>query len=200
MINWLKRLIRGDLYSGRFAAGGFVTEPYDYGICFVNDQWVHARRLRYSGRVQFILWKAGENGHDHNYWHDIHQSHWRYFNTNPIIYVRDDNLPLPTITTVYLAGPVSGKPNGNAKQFSSAAERLTSLGYRVLYTGMVQGAKMSEQAWMDIGMAMIRDCDMVMMLDGWKESTGSLAEYHYAQKCGKPINSVQHLDKMRKAA
>lgn len=197
LIKWLKRLISGDRDSGG------VIEPHDYGICFVNDQWLHARRLRKSGRVQFVLWRAGENGHEQDYWHDMHQSHWRYFKAIGVRQLATDlnnNLSLPNITTVYLAGPVSGKPNGNAKQFASAAERLTSLGYRVLYTGMVQGAKMSEQAWMDIGMAMIRDCDMVMMLDGWKESTGSLAEYHYAQKCGKPINSVQHLDHMKPAA
>jgi hypothetical protein len=32
-----------------------------------------------SGRVQFILWRAGEQGHSEDYWHDMGSGWERYF-------------------------------------------------------------------------------------------------------------------------
>lgn len=29
----------------------------------------HARLIKESGRVEFVLWKAGEQGHTDDYWH-----------------------------------------------------------------------------------------------------------------------------------
>lgn len=38
---------------------------YEYG--FVGD--TPARRNRKTGEVQFVLWKAGEQGHKEDFWH-----------------------------------------------------------------------------------------------------------------------------------
>lgn len=38
---------------------------YEYGICGGKK----ARRSRLTGEVQFVLWKAGEQGHTKDYWH-----------------------------------------------------------------------------------------------------------------------------------
>ena len=34
---------------------------------------------------------------------------------------------------------------------------------------------------------MIRSADTVFFLDGWEQSEGALAEYHYAKKIGKQL-------------
>lgn len=40
-------------------------EPlYEYGTCAGTK----ARRNRLTGKVQFVLWKAGEQGHTEDYW------------------------------------------------------------------------------------------------------------------------------------
>jgi len=61
LIKWIKHNI---LKSG-----------YEYGTCkdFV------ARRHRRSGEVQFVLWKAGEQGHKEDYWHRFDNSWWPGF-------------------------------------------------------------------------------------------------------------------------
>ncbi len=44
----------------------FKRNPlYEYG--HVGD--TPARRNRMTGEVQFVLWKAGEQGHQQDYWH-----------------------------------------------------------------------------------------------------------------------------------
>ena len=40
---------------------------------------VKARRNRITGHVQFILWKAGEQGYKKDFWYDLHESHWPFF-------------------------------------------------------------------------------------------------------------------------
>jgi hypothetical protein len=42
-------------------------EPWIYGSC----NGTFARKHRKKGNVQFILWKAGEQGHKQDYWHDF---------------------------------------------------------------------------------------------------------------------------------
>ena len=60
-MNWLRRI--------------FQRKPrYVYGRVFRPDDG-HARKgVRLdteTGRVQFVLWKAGEQGHTEDYWHDM---------------------------------------------------------------------------------------------------------------------------------
>ena len=38
-----------------------------------------ARRNTRNGRVQFVLWKAGEHGHATDYWHDFDRAWWPTF-------------------------------------------------------------------------------------------------------------------------
>lgn len=45
------------------------------GIC----QDKPARRHRFSGEVQFVLWKAGEQGHTEDYWHAFNSDWWDQF-------------------------------------------------------------------------------------------------------------------------
>lgn len=42
----------------------FSSEKYEYGTCDGRK----ARRHKRTGDVQFILWKAGEQGHKKDFW------------------------------------------------------------------------------------------------------------------------------------
>lgn len=48
---------------------------YEYGT--VRE--TKARRDRRTGEVQFVLWKAGEQGHEADYWHKFDDSWWPLF-------------------------------------------------------------------------------------------------------------------------
>lgn len=52
-----------------------VESNWEYGRC--HDRL--ARRHKASGEVQFILWKAGQQGHAENYWHRFDPSWWPGF-------------------------------------------------------------------------------------------------------------------------
>ena len=50
---------------------------WEYGTAGANA--TPARRHTKRGNVQFVLWKAGEQGHTEDYWHDFDQSWWPTF-------------------------------------------------------------------------------------------------------------------------
>ena len=62
----------------------FKGNEYEYGIC--ND--VNARRHKYKGNVQFILWRKGDQkhidgvGHLTDKWVNFDNSHWCNFKLN----------------------------------------------------------------------------------------------------------------------
>lgn len=49
-------------------------QVWEYGAC----RGIVARRGR-CGNVQFVLWKAGQQGHIEDYWHDFDSSWWSLF-------------------------------------------------------------------------------------------------------------------------
>lgn len=84
---------------------------------------------------------------------------------------------------IYIAGPITGRPNYQFA-FDSAALALRAKGWIVLNpVELPQG--LTEPAYMDICLAMVRHCDAVLMLDGWEDSTGASCEQTYARKLGK---------------
>lgn len=48
---------------------------WEYGTCRAG----RARRHRRTGEVQFILWKAGEQGHAEDYWYAMDRQWWPLF-------------------------------------------------------------------------------------------------------------------------
>lgn len=53
---------------------------YTYGKVVKPDgDFTHARRNNFTGEVQFILWRAGEQGHEKDYWHQFDKYWWRFF-------------------------------------------------------------------------------------------------------------------------
>ena len=52
-------------------------EPKQYEYGQIKGQ-VSRRHIK-TGEVQFILWKAGEQGHDDDHWHRYDHSWWPQF-------------------------------------------------------------------------------------------------------------------------
>ena len=48
---------------------------WEYGTCDGSP----ARRHKANKNVQFILWKAGEEGHKEDFWHNLDSSYWNSF-------------------------------------------------------------------------------------------------------------------------
>lgn len=51
------------------------SDPWEYGTC--NNRL--SRRHKKTGAVQFILWEAGEQGHDTDFWINFDSSWWTNF-------------------------------------------------------------------------------------------------------------------------
>lgn len=87
---------------------------------------------------------------------------------------------------VYIAGPITGVANFNRPAFDKMQAILIREGMIVLNpTDLPIG--LSEFAYMDICLAMIRHCDAVVMLNGWEKSLGAKAEISLAAKLGKAV-------------
>ena len=54
---------------------GHRLTTWIYGTC--RDR--RARKHRWKGNVQFVIWKAGEQGHAEDYWIDMNEFWWPQF-------------------------------------------------------------------------------------------------------------------------
>ncbi|MBB1389513.1 DUF4406 domain-containing protein [Shewanella sp. SG44-6] len=89
----------------------------------------------------------------------------------------------------YIAGPISGNIDSNKQAFFSAAEQLQSSDRVVLHSASLP-VGLTEPQYMDICYAMIRACNEMVMLPGWRKSVGATAEYYYAKKIGLVIRDA----------
>lgn len=87
----------------------------------------------------------------------------------------------------YIAGPMTGIQRLNRPAFRDAAEQLRRNLGRVVLNPATLPEGLNQSDYMDICLAMIRSADTVFFLDGWEQSEGAQAEYHYAKKIGKQL-------------
>lgn len=85
------------------------------------------------------------------------------------------------MTTLYIAGPMTGLPDYNRPAFNKAQAQLEAAGYRVLNPAR-QPDGLSYTEYMDRGYDDIRQSDGVALLDGWDESPGANAEVRFADR------------------
>lgn len=107
---------------------------------------------------------------------------------------------------VYLAGPMSGRFEFNREAFDAAAEHLRRGHFAVINPHDIDRARGYDWTGNDGHtlpddfdyrdtlrqcLGLIDACDMVVVLDGWEQSTGARIEVHYAQAvCGIPIRQI----------
>jgi hypothetical protein len=86
------------------------------------------------------------------------------------------------MVVTYIAGPISGNVEMNKLAFFKASEQLTAVGRVALHSAALPGG-LTEPHYMDVCYAMIRACNEIVMLLGWRHT----AEYYYAKKIGLKI-------------
>lgn len=99
------------------------------------------------------------------------------------------------MTTVYVAGPMTGLPDYNYPAFNQAAAELTDAGYDVLnpVTSEDDNTTGTTQTWqwyMRHALAMVIRADGVALLPGWETSRGATLEVHVVQSLDLPVTDV----------
>ena len=102
---------------------------------------------------------------------------------------------------IYLAGPITGVANDNREEFERASKLLRNLGNAVLNPHELCEEILKEgnpeEVWMHclkICLREMRKCDMVVMLSGFKNSTGSMVEFTCALMQGMDVVMMSEID------
>lgn len=96
-----------------------------------------------------------------------------------------------TTKRIYVAGPMSGRPDFNRPAFHEAAANLRSRGYEVENPAENPPPSCgSWYGWMRLGIAQIIKCDTMILLPGWETSRGANIERQLAIDLG--INVVDY--------
>ena len=100
---------------------------------------------------------------------------------------------------VYIAGPITGLPDGNRAAFAARADELRASGYEPLnpwdiepgdHAGPCRGERFTPDATHGYGCHLRADiaelmfCDGITLLPGWHRSKGARTEYHVARSIG----------------
>lgn len=107
------------------------------------------------------------------------------------------------LETVYVSGPMVGRPNHNFAEFDKAAAVLRLEGYSVFNPAESSRALNNNESWwsdvawdpardrrhsfMRVDLQAVLRADLLVVLDGWKVSRGAHAEILVAQECGIPV-------------
>ena len=90
----------------------------------------------------------------------------------------------PTNTTmrrIYISGPMTGLPDFNYPAFNAEAARLRALGYHV-ENPAENPPQDSWEAYMEVCIPQLLNCDTIVLLPGWSESRGALRERQVASR------------------
>lgn len=85
---------------------------------------------------------------------------------------------------IYIAGPMTGKPEFNYPVFFAAEEYLRSHGALVMNPAILPKG-FEHHEYMQIAIPMLQTCEVVAFLPGWQQSKGARMEFtkaHHGQK------------------
>jgi len=86
---------------------------------------------------------------------------------------------------IYVAGPMTGRPDLNFAAFNAESARLRALGYEVVNPAEVNpDHTMSWKECMRRDIADLVKCDAVQLLPGWEDSRGANLEHDIAFRLG----------------
>ena len=95
---------------------------------------------------------------------------------------------------IYIAGPYRSDTEYGVKLNIDRAEAVAlkywKAGYAVFCphkNSAFMGGSCPDETWLEGGLAILRRCDIIVMMEGWKNSTGSIMEYNLACKLGLEI-------------
>jgi hypothetical protein len=103
---------------------------------------------------------------------------------------------------VFIAGPFRG---ANAWEVERNIRRAEELAFAVAEAGAMPlcphtntrffDGTLTDEFWLEGTMEMMRRCDAVMMVDGWRRSTGATTEHDEAVRARLPVfESISMLD------
>ncbi|MEQ7847756.1 DUF4406 domain-containing protein [Nocardioides kribbensis] len=93
---------------------------------------------------------------------------------------------------LYIAGPMTGRPDFNFPAFFAAERDLIAAGHETSNPAR-NGQGAPDMGWVDYMRRDIADlltCDGIAILDGWGESRGALLEVHIADALALPVKRV----------
>lgn len=102
------------------------------------------------------------------------------------------------MTTLYVAGPMTGLPEFNYPAFDAATRMLCGFGYRVLNPTDAEKANPTPgtpQAWdwyMRHALRMVLACEGIALLPGWENSRGAALEVHVARALGMKAEPLEY--------
>lgn len=85
---------------------------------------------------------------------------------------------------VFISGSISGDPNYE-EHFADMEQRLKDLG--LVPINPIEPLGLYYRQYIDIGLAKLKYCDAVVMLDTWLNSQGARLEKMYAETVGIPV-------------
>ncbi|XEI31198.1 DUF4406 domain-containing protein [Aeromonas veronii] len=91
---------------------------------------------------------------------------------------------------VYIAGPMSDLPDDNRPAFNTEALHQQQKGHVVLNPATLPDG-LTQPQYMGICLEMVKIADELVILPGWRDSTGATAEFHLAIKLGKIIRQAE---------
>ena len=96
------------------------------------------------------------------------------------------------MTTLYIAGPMTGLPEFNYPAFHAAAEALQVKGYATFNPADIDpgGVTRSWDWYMRRALKMMLDADGVALIEGWEISRGARIEKRLAYNLQMPTRTV----------
>lgn len=88
---------------------------------------------------------------------------------------------------IYVAGPMSGKPDYNFPAFHAVAETLRAHGYEVVNPAEDNDTTQPYEYYIRRAIEGLLTCDAVTMLPGWERSHGARMEHMIAANLGMRI-------------
>lgn len=99
---------------------------------------------------------------------------------------------------LYLAGPMTGRPDDNLPAFREAAARLRALGDEVVSPAETAGEPQTARSWagwMRRDIPLLLQCEAVTCLPGWEYSRGATLETDIARRLGMPLYCAMTLER-----
>lgn len=91
---------------------------------------------------------------------------------------------------IYIAGPVTGIGDEWRKPFNKREAELLKTKGNIVMNPAWFPVGLTENCYMEICFALIRECNKIEVLPGWESSLGTKAEIAYANKLDIPIYYV----------
>lgn len=85
---------------------------------------------------------------------------------------------------IYIAGPIS-KDKDYYEKFEKMENELRSEGHEPV--NPAKNKAKNYKGYIDKGLKMLMDCDAIIMLDGYSNSSGAMLEFEYAHTVGMRI-------------